>query len=205
LLSLLFPLLPSLYLALASLLFIPDPYTLSSRLRSSFRAEKAVLKAKSRADDNLLSKFALPSSLKLLTPLPAEDAEWREDWERARGEREKRLVELGKGKGSERAIVRGGERGGSGGGVERLRKTVVGNTKKRFDPFAVGKGSIPSPKKVRKPSATGGVLVDGVGGVVLKARAIGVGGQGRKAEAVSDGKGKRGGLLTGLDGYGSDD
>ena len=150
-------------------------------------------------------RIGLGERVKLLEGVKGEG---EEEWKVGRGERERREVELGRGGGSGiRTSGKGKEREREGeeGGVERIGKIVVGNERKRRDPFDVG----------LKRKVVVGVVGGGVGELVAKKKKGGgvklIGGA-SSSSSSSPIKGvptDAGGVVIGglgslMDGYGSD-
>lgn len=187
-----------------------DPYTLSSKLRRSFRAGKKVREQLAGEDADLRNRIGLGERVKLLEGVEGEgSAEWR----RARVERERLMVEKGKAREEHPGDSDGEGEGGGNVVVKQLAKVVRGNERRRLDPFgrpplpatssswspgALGLGrSLPAPRKVTSV----GELVK-MGKPPLKPTVrVGVGRNGKDRRSASPPP-----RLQGLvDGYGSDD
>ncbi|CED85498.1 C2C2-type Zn-finger protein [Phaffia rhodozyma] len=112
-----------------------DPYTLSAKLRSTFRADKRVRLGKQAQDDAVRSKYGLADRVRLTIEQggsidqDTSQVEGMDAWKAGRDEIQKREVERGRDK-AKRISSQDTQSG-----VERLKKVVVGNTKRRFDPF----------------------------------------------------------------------
>ncbi|TEB27014.1 DUF572-domain-containing protein [Coprinellus micaceus] len=61
-----------------------DPYAMSSRIRKRFREDKKVEQNKRAADDNVKSKYGLPSTLSLVEDDDEARQEAKSEWDRAR-------------------------------------------------------------------------------------------------------------------------
>nr|GAT60913.1 predicted protein [Mycena chlorophos] len=120
-----------------------DPFTLSSRVRKQFRAEKKVEKAKNQADDKIKDRYALPETLKLVADNPETIEMAKEEW--ARGRREMELRESQK----RRALavevtalppavgpIRHQKRTASSNPVSSLKERILANTARQSNPFS---------------------------------------------------------------------
>jgi coiled-coil domain-containing protein 130 len=118
-----------------------DPYTLSLRVRKKFRDEKKAEKEKTRADDALKDRYALPEGLSLVPEDEDAQAEARREWERGRRElrvsagETRRRVEAGA-VGRALAMDKGSIRMTA---AASLRAQVLGGNTRATDPFGLGR------------------------------------------------------------------
>lgn len=130
-----------------------DPYALSQRLRKTFRQEKAELISKSRGDDQLRSKYSLPAGLKFVE---AEDDD-TEQFKEARRliahhkhEEEAKRCRLNAQVGltptrSKRCLPPKTSQ------LANLKEQLVGNRRRRTDPFLSGSLASRAPKSRARP------------------------------------------------------
>jgi coiled-coil domain-containing protein 130 len=144
-----------------------DPYTLSSKLRRKFRAEKKEDRAKQEEETSVRNRYALPEELKLVPEDEVREEasrgwqERRKDWESEEGGKRLRLAnDLNDGDDPDetpslshtsrmRAKPKASAIGLSGASTT-LRRTILANTARKRDPFQAGSsvGAFTRPKVV---------------------------------------------------------
>jgi len=130
-----------------------DPYTLSKKLRSTFRETKKAEKRAREEEDSVRDKFGLSTELKLVKEDDVRE-EAREEWQRAR--REYKLEEdvrqktfksqhgslgLNSQSKTKPSRVAGSSLSSSSSAKSTLAATLLRNSLKKSDPFTVGSSS----------------------------------------------------------------
>ncbi|KAF8893288.1 hypothetical protein CPB85DRAFT_227378 [Mucidula mucida] len=115
--------------------FNADPYTLSSKIRKQFRAEKKVDIAKRKADDTIRDRYALPSELKLLEDNAQTAREAKEQWAKAVESRDAKRRKLSPVPSTITLLSSSRSKpSASKTPIDALRARVLGNTAKRSLP-----------------------------------------------------------------------